>query len=96
MSGLYELKSWTIEWITRIKTDQTILSLLVGSMERAVAFFGDEVRPVHLPPGKEEEGTALPPDELDRTFSPVGSVVRRRVRPYGFRTSELGLQRQRE
>ena len=42
-------------------------------MWRAVAFFGDEVRPVHLPPGKEEEGTALPPDEPDRPF-PVGSV----------------------
>ena len=56
------------EQITRIKTGQTILSLLVGSMERAVAFFGDEVRPVHLPPGKEEEGTALPPDEPDRPF----------------------------
>ena len=33
-----------------IKTGQTILSLLVGSMERAVAFSGDGVRPVHLPP----------------------------------------------
>ena len=50
MNGLYGLKSWTIERITRIKTDQTILSLLVGSMGRAVAFYGDEVRPVHLPP----------------------------------------------
>ena len=58
--------------ITRIKTDQTILSLLVGSMERAEAFSGDGVRPVHLPPGKEEEGTALPPDETNRPF-PVGS-----------------------
>ena len=58
--------------ITRIKTDQTILSLLVGSMERAEAFSGDGVRPVHLPPGKEEEGTALPPDEPNRPF-PVGS-----------------------
>ena len=52
MNGLFGLKSWTIERITRIQTDQTILSLLVGSMERAVAFFGDEVRPVHLPPEK--------------------------------------------
>ena len=41
-------------------------------MERAVAFFDDEVRPVHLPPGKEEEGTALPPDEPNRP-SQVGS-----------------------
>ena len=38
-----------------------------------MAFFGDKVRPVHLPPGKLEEGTALPPDEPDRPF-PVGSV----------------------
>ena len=45
---------------------------MVGSMERAVAFSGDGVRPVHLPPGKEEEGTALPPDEPNRPF-PVGS-----------------------
>ena len=52
MNGLYGLRSWTIERITRIKTGQTILSLLVGSMWRAVAFFGDEVRPVHLPPQK--------------------------------------------
>ena len=51
---------------------KTILSLLVGSMERAEAFSGDGVRPVHLPPGKEEEGTALPPDEPNRPF-PVGS-----------------------
>ncbi len=69
---IIRLKFWTIERITRIKTDQTILSLLVGSMERAVAFSGDGVRPVHLPPGKEEEGTALPPDEPNRPF-PVGS-----------------------
>ena len=48
------------------------LGLLVGSMERAVAFSGDGVCLVHLPPGKEEEGTALPPDEPNRTF-PVGS-----------------------
>ena len=70
---IIRLEFWTI-WkrITRIKTDQTILSLLVGSMERAVAFSGDGVRPVHLPPGKEEEGTALPPDEPNRPF-PVGS-----------------------
>ena len=38
-----------------------------------MAFFGDEVRPVHLPPKKEEEGTALPPDEPYRPF-PVGSL----------------------
>ena len=62
------------ERITRIKTGQTILSLLVGSMWHAVAFFGDEVRPVHLPPKKEEEGTALPPDEPDRPF-PVSSLA---------------------
>ena len=66
---IIRLKFWTIERIIRIKTDQTILSLLVGSIERAVAFFGDEVRPVHLPPGKEEEGTALPPDEPNQTLS---------------------------
>ena len=48
----YSIKSFTTEQITRIKTDQTILSLLVGSMERAVAFSGDGVRPVHLPPEK--------------------------------------------
>ena len=67
------LRSWTIERITRIKTGQTILSLLVGSMWRAVAFFGDKVRPVHLPPAKEEEGSALPPNEPYRPF-PVGSL----------------------
>ena len=48
--------------------------------------FRDKVRPLHLPP-KKEEGTALPPDEPDRTFRSV--LWRRQVRPYGFRMSEL-------
>ena len=69
---IIRLKVLQLNGLPGFETDQTILSLLVGSMERAVAFSGDGVRPVHLPPGKEEEGTALPPDEPNRP-SPVGS-----------------------
>ena len=57
----------------------TILSLLVVAMVVQWRVFGDEVRPVHLP-RKKEEGTALPPGELDRAFSgpfPSCSRVRR-------------------
>ena len=74
--------------ITRIKTDQTILSLLVGSLERAEAFSGDGVRPVHLPPEKKRRAQRC--HQMNRT-GPFRLVLgRRRVRPYGFRMSELG------
>ena len=53
---------------------QMILSrLLVVALVVQWRLFGDEVRPVHLPP-KKEEGTALPQGEPDRPF-PVGSLV---------------------
>ena len=53
-----------------VKTGQTILSLLVVAWFVQWHLFSDKVRPVHLPP-KKEEGTALPPVEPDRPF-PVG------------------------
>ena len=71
---IIRLKIGQLNGLPGLRLDQTILSLLVGSMERAVAFFGDEVLPVHLPPGKEEEGTALPPDEPNRPCL-VGSLA---------------------
>ena len=57
-------------------------------MERAVAFFGDEVRPVHLPPEKKKRAQRC--HQMNRT-GPFRLVLgRRRVWPYGFRMSELG------
>ena len=53
---------------------QLILNrLLVVALVVQRRLFGDEVRPVHLPP-KKEEGTALPPGEPYRPF-PVGPLV---------------------
>ena len=60
---------WTIyDGLVNFKGQMILSRLLVVAWIVQWRLFGDKVRPVHLPP-KKEEGTALPPGEPDRPFS---------------------------